>query len=272
MRKTLLKIIFFSILIIGFVIIQYDWLKSIQKDKLETFKLNVVGSIHTSVMAMPLNSARNKSKEELFAFHPRLSNTGNLGNPLDSTSYKLDENAMSAIFRRSFYAEKLGNIPFEYSMVIGNNRITTRGFDQAQLNNSRDLVYYYPFQGFGESSTSTDQLIVVIPSWEKLASKGIGWLIAASLIITTLLVIVFSYTFIMIGQKQKLLYESRTNVIKSMVQQLESPLSTVSVAVEAMRNEGVMHDAGKIKYYQQVIIDENKRMNEQVNKLLQDLR
>lgn len=271
MRRTLLKIIFFGVLIIGFVVIQYSWLRSIQKDKQEKFKTSVIRSIYSSMEAMPLDSTAYTSGKGAYAF-PGVLNHKNLVNPSDSTKYKLNENTITAILQQSFDARQLGNIPFEYSIVSGNNRIATRRFDKTQLSNSRNLVYYYQFQGQGAGNHTNDQLTVVIPTWEKFASKGMGWLITACLGLTILLVVVFCFTFIMLGQRQRLLYENRTNVIKDMVQQLGTPLSTVSVAVEALRNEGVMHDSRKINYYQQVIDDENKRMDERVNKLLRDFQ
>ncbi|MBO9203002.1 MULTISPECIES: histidine kinase dimerization/phospho-acceptor domain-containing protein [Niastella] len=246
MRKivTLFKITFFSLLVVGFGVTQYCWLKSIQKDKLEQCETNIVSGINNAAVAMPVNEA----------------------------GYTLKENTLTALLHQSFAARNLGDIHFEYSIVKGSNRLSTKGFDQTQLNNSRDKVWYYQFQDNGISGGySGDQLIVVIKSWEKIALKGMGWLIAASLLLTTLLLIVFCYGFLMMGRKQQLLYDNRTTIIKDMLQQLETPLSTVSVAVEALRNDGVMHDSKKINYYQQIINEENKRMNEQVNKLLRDL-
>jgi hypothetical protein len=57
-----------------------------------------------------------------------------------------------------------------------------------------------------------------------------------------------------------------------MMQQLETPLSTVSVAAEVLRNVRVMHDLGKMNYYQQIINEENQHMNENVEKFLGELK
>ncbi|MBS1662241.1 MAG: hypothetical protein JST68_14445 [Bacteroidetes bacterium] len=54
-----------------------------------------------------------------------------------------------------------------------------------------------------------------------------------------------------------------------MIQQLETPLSTMSVAAEALGNEKVMHNSEKRRFFQQAIDEENKRMTEQVKKILQ---
>jgi hypothetical protein len=48
-------------------------------------------------------------------------------------------------------------------------------------------------------------------------------------------------------------HKKRTLAINHLMQRLETPLSTISVAAEALRNARVAHDMREIHYYQQVI-------------------
>jgi two-component system phosphate regulon sensor histidine kinase PhoR len=49
-------------------------------------------------------------------------------------------------------------------------------------------------------------------------------------------------------------------------------LATISLAIDALTNEKVIHDSDKVRYYSGMIKDENKRMNKQVEKILQAAR
>ncbi|MCB0700321.1 MAG: HAMP domain-containing histidine kinase, partial [Chitinophagaceae bacterium] len=60
--------------------------------------------------------------------------------------------------------------------------------------------------------------------------------------------------------------------INNMTHELKTPLATISLAIDALTNEKVIHDTDKIRYYSGMIKDENKRMNKQVEKILQSAR
>ncbi len=57
-----------------------------------------------------------------------------------------------------------------------------------------------------------------------------------------------------------------------MTHELKTPLATISLAIDALTNEKVIHDTEKIKIYSGMIKEENKRMNKQVEKILQAAR
>ena len=57
-----------------------------------------------------------------------------------------------------------------------------------------------------------------------------------------------------------------------MTHELKTPLATISLAIDALTNEKVIHDTDKIKIYSSMIKEENKRMNKQVEKILQAAR
>jgi len=71
---------------------------------------------------------------------------------------------------------------------------------------------------------------------------------------------------------QKKLSEIKSDFINNMTHELKTPLATISLAIDALTNEKVIHDADKIKIYSSMIKEENKRMNKQVEKILQAAR
>ena len=54
-----------------------------------------------------------------------------------------------------------------------------------------------------------------------------------------------------------------------MTHEFKTPLATISLAVDALRNEKVTGDRQKSEYFSAIIKEENKRMNKQVETILQ---
>ena len=54
-----------------------------------------------------------------------------------------------------------------------------------------------------------------------------------------------------------------------MTHEFKTPLATISLAVDALKNEKVMQDRTKTDYFSGIIKEENKRMNKQVETILQ---
>ena len=54
-----------------------------------------------------------------------------------------------------------------------------------------------------------------------------------------------------------------------MTHEFKTPLATISLAVDALKNEKVAGDKEKTQYFTGVIKEENKRMNKQVEAILQ---
>ncbi len=55
-----------------------------------------------------------------------------------------------------------------------------------------------------------------------------------------------------------------------MTHEFKTPIATISLAVDAMRNEKVLQDREKLSYFS-TIIKEDKRMNRQVETILKSI-
>jgi hypothetical protein len=253
-KSTRLKILFFGVLVAAFIGIQYSWVRSMQKDKLQQFKSLVVSGINVA--------------------------GGKL--PIDASIYDLADTAIAGLLQQSFLSKGLANLRFEFSLDLDDQRLTSAGFLQKQADTANNLVLHYVLQRTGEKPAQDKAFSepslprynifsVMVPSWKKRALGDMGWLILGSVLLTVMIVSVFVCASMISNRKQPL-YDSKTMVIQNMMQQLEAPLSSVSVAAEALRNAKVKHDPGKIDYYQQVITEESQRMNEHVEKFLREIK
>jgi two-component system phosphate regulon sensor histidine kinase PhoR len=68
---------------------------------------------------------------------------------------------------------------------------------------------------------------------------------------------------------QKKLSEIKSDFINNMTHEFKTPLATISLAVDALKNEKVINDKNKMNYFSGIIKEENKRMNKQVETILQ---
>lgn len=253
-KSTRLKILFFGLLIAAFIGIQYSWVSSMQKDKLQQFRFLMVSGIDVA-------------GEKL---------------QVDASIYDLTDTAIAHLLQQSFLSKGLANLRFEFSLALDDQQLTSPGFLQEQADTANNLVLHYVLRRTGKMPAQDqapfllalprDKIVsVVVPSWKKRALGDMGWTIFGSVLLTVMIVAIFICASMIITRRQPL-YDSKTMVIQNMMQQMEAPLSSVSVAAEALRNAKVKHDPGKMDYYQQVITEESQRMNEQVEKFLREIK
>jgi signal transduction histidine kinase len=69
--------------------------------------------------------------------------------------------------------------------------------------------------------------------------------------------------------KQKKIGEIRRDFINNMTHEFKTPLATMSLAADTIMNEKVIGDKEKVKYYAEQIKSENKKLNQQVEKVLE---
>jgi two-component system phosphate regulon sensor histidine kinase PhoR len=68
--------------------------------------------------------------------------------------------------------------------------------------------------------------------------------------------------------RQKKLSEIKNDFINNMTHEFKTPLATISLAVDALKNEKVTGDPQKLGYFSSIIKEENQRMNRQVETIL----
>lgn len=111
-------------------------------------------------------------------------------------------------------------------------------------------------------------LIIRFPDQESYLISKIWVTLLASLIFIVIILVCFSYAIHTIF-KQKKLSEIKNDFINNMTHEFKTPISTVSLACEALRDEQVQNTDGLKERYLGIIHDENKRLGLQVEKVLQ---
>jgi two-component system phosphate regulon sensor histidine kinase PhoR len=85
----------------------------------------------------------------------------------------------------------------------------------------------------------------------------------------TLGMLIAFYLTIRIIKKQKKLGEMKNDLINNITHEFKTPIATSSIAIAALENPQVRIDQEKFDYYTGILKEENQKMNQQVEKVLQ---
>ncbi len=160
--------------------------------------------------------------------------------------------------------------PFEFCILdmFKNPLFLSDGFKPQDLNQG------YTFSiGLANDNSAMQQevLYIKIPEDNGVVIREMLWMIIVSIVFTTIIILAFFVTVRTLFNQKKL-SEIKSDFINNMTHELKTPLATISLAIDALTNEKVIHDVDKIKIYSSMIKEENKRMNKQVEKILQAAR
>jgi two-component system, OmpR family, phosphate regulon sensor histidine kinase PhoR len=168
---------------------------------------------------------------------------------------------------------------FEFAILgkmnFGNNsvKMQSNAFrHMVELANEDSLAYnyqYVPLVNSLENVTGdTETLLVIQPRNNMMLLLSLGGMVAGALLFTAVIILAFVLTIrTMLNQKK--ISEIKSDFINNMTHELKTPLATISLAIDAIGNEKVMDNKDKIRYFSGIIKEENKRMNKQVESILQ---
>lgn len=98
--------------------------------------------------------------------------------------------------------------------------------------------------------------------------KQMGGLLILSLIITLLVSFVMIYIFRRLLSQEKL-HQLKTDFINNMTHELKTPIATISLAIDSINNPIVRSDDDKMSNYTAIIKEENKKLDQHVERVLQ---
>ncbi|MGB5188827.1 sensor histidine kinase [Robiginitalea sp.] len=131
-----------------------------------------------------------------------------------------------------------------------------------------DTESYYKAPVFRDSEGITDfALLISFPDKKDFLVRSVVGMAVLSLLFTLIIMIAYaSAIYQLIRQKQ--ISEIKTDFINNMTHEFKTPIATINLAVEAIKNPKIMGDAEKVMRYLNMIRDENKRMHAQVENVL----
>jgi len=116
--------------------------------------------------------------------------------------------------------------------------------------------------------TEPDYLVLYFPNEKNMLEVPLGLMSATSLLLTLIIIVGFSFTIYLVF-RQKKLSDIRNDFINNMTHELKTPISTISLATQILKDPMIEKDNQKLKRYAGIIDAENQRLCVQVEKVLQ---
>jgi two-component system, OmpR family, phosphate regulon sensor histidine kinase PhoR len=126
----------------------------------------------------------------------------------------------------------------------------------------------YQISLFPMDTESPGKLYVSFPDKNRILWANVWKSGLASFLFMGLILFCFGYTVYVIF-RQKKVSEMKTDFINNMTHEFKTPIATISLAADAITNQNIINNPDKIRRFIDIIRQENKRMNSQVEKVLQ---
>jgi two-component system, OmpR family, phosphate regulon sensor histidine kinase PhoR len=110
-------------------------------------------------------------------------------------------------------------------------------------------------------------LFVSFPNKNSAIISNLSATLASSIGLLLVLVFIFSYTLYAI-LKQKKLSEMKTDFINNMTHEFKTPVATIMIASEALKDPEVTEDKARLKRLAGIIYDENVRLGSHIERVL----
>ncbi len=271
-----LIIILISISLLGIIYIQVNWIKNMIRVRESQFEENVNRALLIAGQRIMASASDFRQSPGIdLGIGPRIIFEGGRNRYLLS---RINVNQVRQELDRSFreYNLKIYNYEFSVSSNTSEQGLLTPDIQSPGFSNlmrkSGAVAYSAPL--FPQSGSSLEGLVAegsilaLIPNVKNTLIKQMAWLLAGAVIFTLIIVSAFALT-VRTMLKQKKLSEIKSDFINNMTHEFKTPLATISLAVDALKNEKVIQDRKKSEYFTGIIKEENRRMNKQVEAILQ---
>lgn len=271
-------IVLITLSLIGIIIIQVSWIRTMLQVKEEQLHDRVIRAmiiagedLKHQKSGLSLRLGRQNSP----LAWPSDQFSDMIHQPLISERYTIFQ--IEEKLKRAFAAVGQGNTKFDFAVssiekMVGYYEMQSKNYFALSQDTVNNRVFAYqlevPTGTDAEGIVPEETLLVVVPNVKNLVWRSLGWMVAGACFFTLVMIAAF-YLTVSTLLKQKKLSEIKGDFINNMTHEFKTPLATISLAVDALRNEKVLSDRDKLHYFSGIIKEENKRMNKQVETILQ---
>ena len=279
-------VVLITLSLLGIIYIQVSWIKSavlIKQEQLFQRAISMTNDVYNDMMyrrqAAIMFKLDNKDPSAISGFSLDI-NRLPYNPPAVSDFFTVQE--VKRCIQTNMRKNHLDSTNFEFAIlgiVPGSDLATVKmqssGFVKMYQKNTEDSAKgsrNYKIQVINlmeqnDFSPKGERLMIIMPTDDSIA-KQLGFMISGGVLFTMIIITAFALT-IRTLLNQKKLSEIKSDFINNMTHELKTPLATISLAIDAIRNEKVMSKPEKIQYFSGIIKEENKRMNKQVESILQ---
>jgi signal transduction histidine kinase len=159
------------------------------------------------------------------------------------------------------------NLPFQFAVMTG-MQDSISNIKSSSFNTSMVPVSFRTQLFPNDIFSSPYQLLIHFNDMRPYFIKSLWWMLLLSAVFLLLIIATFASAIYVI-LKQKKVSEIKTDFINNMTHELKTPIATISIALDAINNPRVLENKDRIRYYSNIIGNENKRMHAHVENILQ---
>jgi two-component system, OmpR family, phosphate regulon sensor histidine kinase PhoR len=244
--------------VLGIIYLQFEWIKGAMKLKREQYDNDIYASLNS--IRDSLDKKRNKDIIGFLFPAPELSFSNYIPTARVVSNYELKEIIKNEMLRKNIKQ------PFEF--CITNQARLPVMFSTGYKSDFLDATNNYEEFLSGNNLINNEVLNLYIIEPEDYFKKHKAYLFLFAILFTTIIIAAFVLTIKTLFS-QKRLSEIKSDFINNMTHEFKTPIATIQLASDALINEKVIHNEDQIRYYTTIIKEENRRMNKQVEKILQ---
>lgn len=188
--------------------------------------------------------------------------------PLDLLAKSIQEEIESRGIRSEYqygvYSKARG------SYVIVNDHFVVEDSGPQMAHGGAPTLFNSPYKValFTQDIESPGDLSLYFPNRTRIVLGSVLGMLSLSVVFTAIVLFCFWYT-IQVIYRQKQLSEMKTDFINNMTHEFKTPIATISLAADSISSPMVVSNPDKIKRFVDIIRQENRRMNSQVERVLQ---
>ena len=183
-----------------------------------------------------------------------------------SIANRIDQQQVDSLLESEFATRGI-EIPFNYAIYnqTQDQWVVKDGAQDESVYKDADLkASLFPNDLVGQ----INYLMVHFPGKQSFLIRKIWFTLLSSAVLILIIVISFAYALNVI-LKQKKISEIKNDFINNMTHEFKTPISTVSLACEALQDRDLLQNQTIVDRYIRIIQDENVRLGQQVEKVLQ---
>lgn len=131
-----------------------------------------------------------------------------------------------------------------------------------------DYYYYRTSLLNAEILKDNTYLYLYFPEQQSLVRGSLGFLATSTLVLTVLMILLFSLALFVIF-RQKRLSDIKNDFVNNMTHELKTPISTISLASQMLNDTSIPTEKKNLGHISRIIQTESKRLGYQVERVLQ---
>lgn len=272
----IIVLIFLSV--VGIVILQISWVRNLLRvqEVNMLYKAQIASLEVANELSRQVGSSQGLRLNRINRLMPPNMSINTRKPPTISQRYT--DREIQQMLLKAFANQGLHDLKFEFAITnavgqIEEVELQSPDFYAALLDTNYSITRIYPIapeQGsdFEGLTMAEEQLHITIPEFQKQLIRSVQWMLVGAALFSLVILAAF-YISVRTLLEQKKLSEIKSDFINNMTHEFKTPLATISLAVDMVRNKAVQANPEKLSYFSDIIKEENKRMNKHVETILQ---